>query len=448
MYLTKKHLSRRTMLKGVGVSVALPLLDAMIPAGTALAQTAAARKLRVGFFYIPHGAILWNTGHGPEMDHWTPSGAGADFKLSPILSPLEDYKHLVTSFSNLENRASAASVHNYNPATWLSGVMPDLQAPGPSMSATIDQIIAGHIGQETALPSMEVAAEGDIQAVACAAGYGCLYSSTLSYRNANSPLPMEANPRKVFEQLFGEGATAEERVAIVKQKRSLLDLISERTQALQQDLGPADRVRLDSYLETVREIERRVELAQNRDLSGVEVPETPLGEQDSFDEQVRLMFDLIAIAYQADLTRVASYIMVGEGTNRTYNHIGVPDSFHPLSHHADHLDRIQKLIKIQTYHVERFADFVAKLANTPDGEGTLLDNSMLLYGSNMGNSNVHSNYPVPNVLVGGGAGRLNGGRQIELPERTTISNLHLTVLNKAGLGMESFGDSTGEISGV
>jgi hypothetical protein len=316
------------------------------------------------------------------------------------------------------------------------------------MSATIDQIVAGHIGQETALPSMEVCSEGNIQAVACAAGYGCLYSSTLSYRNANSPLPMESNPRKVFEQLFGEGATPEQREAVVRQKRSILDLIAERTRALQQDLGPGDKVRLDGYLDTVREIERRVELAQNRDLSGVEVPETPLGEQDSFDEQVRLMFDLVAIAYQANLTRVASYIMVGEGTNRTYNHIGVPDSFHPLSHHADHLDRIHKLVTIQRYHMERFADFVAKLASIPDGEGTLLDNSMLLYGSNMANSNVHSNYPVPNILVGGGAGALNGGQQIELPERTTISNLHLTMLNKAGLEMGSFGDSTGEIAGV
>jgi hypothetical protein len=259
---------------------------------------------------------------------------------------------------------------------------------------------------------------------------------------------MEFNPRKVFAQLFGEGATPEEREAIVRQKRSMLDLIAERTRALQRDLGPGDKAILDGYLDTVREIERRVELAQTRDLSGVDVPETPLGEQDSFDEQLRLMFDLIAIAYQADLTRVASYIMVAEGTNRTYNHIGVPDSFHPLSHHANHLDRLHKLVRIQRYHVERFAEFVAKLAGIPDGEGTLLDNSMLLYGSNMANSDLHNNYPVPNILVGGGAGALKGGQQIELPERTTVSNLHLTVLNKAGLEMESFGDSTGEIAGV
>jgi hypothetical protein len=317
------------------------------------------------------------------------------------------------------------------------------------MSATIDQIIAGRIGQETALPSMEVCSEGDVQAVACEAGFGCLYSSTLSYRNANSPLPMESNPRKIFAQLFGEGATAEERMAIVKQKRSILDYIADNTRALQQDLGAGDKVRLDGYLDTVREIERRVQLAASRDLSGVKAPELPQSEQDStFDNQVKLLFDLIAIAYQADLTRVASYIMTGEGTNRTYNHIGVPDSFHPLSHHADYVDRLEKLVKIQRYHVERFAEFVTKLAATPDGEGTLLDHSMLLYGSNMGNSNVHGNYPLPNILVGGGNGALKGGRHIDLPVRTTICNLHLTLLNKAGLEMKSFADSTGEIAGV
>ncbi len=448
MYLTKKHLSRRTVLKGLGVSVGLPLLDAMIPAATALAQTPAAPKLRVGFFYIPHGAILWNTPHGPEMDHWTPSGSGADFKLSPILEPLEPFKHLVTSFSNLENKASADSVHRYNPATWLSGIKPDLQAPGPSMTATIDQLIAGHIGQETTLPSLEVCSESTMQAVACGGGFGCLYSSTLSYRNAKTPLPMEFNPRKVFAQLFGEGDTPEERQAIVDQTKSLLDLIADRTDVLKRSLGAGDRVILDGYLDTIREIERRVELAEKRDLSGVDVPDMPLGELDSFDEQVRLLFDLIAVAYQADLTRVASYIMVAEGTNRSYNHLGVPDSFHPLSHHANNLERMHKLVRIQRYHVERFADFVAKLADTPDGEGTLLDNSMFLYGSNMANSDLHNNYPVPNILVGGGAGALAGGRQIELPERTSISNLHLTILNKAGAEYERFGDSTGVIAGV
>src|SRR4030088_3752333 len=263
MYLTRKHLSRRPLVRGSGISGGLPLLDAMIPAATALAKTDAAPKLRVGFFYMPHGAVMWNTKHGKAMDRWTPSGAGGEFRLSHILAPLEKHKQAVISIANLENKASVASVHKYTAATWLSGVKPDLKAPGPSMSATIDQIIAGRIGQETALPSMEVCSESETQAVACEAGFGCLYSSTISYRNANSPLPMESNPRKVFAQLFGEGATAQERVAIVKQKRSILDFITERTRALQLDLGAGDKVLLDNYLDTVREIERRVKLAQD-----------------------------------------------------------------------------------------------------------------------------------------------------------------------------------------
>ena len=449
MFLTKKHLSRRTLLKGAGVGVALPLLDAMIPAATALAQTAAAPKLKTGFFYIPHGAIMWNTSHGPEMDHWTPSGSGADFKLSPIMAPLEDYKHLVTSFSNIENKASRNSVHSVNPATWLSGARPDLQAPGASMTETIDQMIAEKIGQDTALPSLEVASETTIQVAACSGGSGgCYYSSTLSFRNATSPLPMEFNPRKVFMQLFGEGDTPAEREAIARQTRSILDLISSRTQELQRTLGASDRATLGEYLDTVREIERRVQKAEQRDLSAIELPEAPVGELDNFDDQVKLMFDLIALAYQANLTRVASYIMVAEGTNRTYNHIGVSDAFHPLSHHANNLERLYKLVRIQTYHMQRFKDFIAKLDSIPDGEGSLLDNSMFLYGSNMSNSDRHNNYPLPNILVGGGAGALKGGQHIELPEHTTLSNLLLTVLNKAGLEMDSFADSTGEIAGV
>lgn len=449
MYLTRKHLSRRAVLRGVGVSVGLPLLDAMIPAATALAQTAAAPKLRAGFFYIPHGAIMWNTSHGAAMDHWTPSGAGADFRLSPIMEPLEGFKHYVTSFANLENKASQNSVHAVNPATWLSGAKPDLAAPGASMTPTIDQIIAARIGQDTALPSLEVASETTIQVAACSGGSGgCYYSSTLSFRNATSPLPMEFNPRKVFNQLFGEGDTPEEREAIAGQTRSILDLISERTQALQRDLGASDRAVLSEYLDTVREIERRIEKAEQRDLSGVTLPEAPIGELDSFDDQVRLMFDLIALAYQANLTRVASYIMVAEGTNRTYNHIGVSDAFHPLSHHANNLERLHKLVMIQRYHMEVFADFLGKLAAIPDGEGTLLDHSMFLYGSNMSNSDRHNNYPLPNILVGGGCGALKGGQHIELPEHTTLSNLLLTVLNKAGLELPSFADSTGEIAGV
>jgi len=449
MYLTRKHLSRRTALKGLGVSLGLPLLDAMIPAATALAQTAAAPKLRVGFFYIPHGAILWNTSHGPAMDRWTPSGKGADFRLSQILAPLEQHKHRVASFSNLENKAAGNSVHAINPATWLSGARPDMSAPGARMATTIDQLIAKQIGQETPLPSLEVASETTIQDAACSNGRGgCYYSSTLSFRDANSPLPMEFNPRKVFNQLFGEGDTPAERQAIADQTRSLLDLISERTAALQRQLGPSDRARLDQYLTTVREIERRVEMAEQRDLSGIDLPEAPIGELPNFDEQVRLMFELITLAYQANLTRVASYIMVAEGTNRPYNHIGVPDAFHPLSHHANKLESLEKLARIQTWHMQVFADFLDRLDAIDDGDGTLLDQSLFLYGSNMSNSDRHNNYPLPNILVGGANGQLNGGQHVELPEHTTLSNLLLTVLNKSGVEQQSFSDSTGVIAGV
>ena len=446
MFLTKRHLSRRTVLKGAGVTLALPFLDAMVPAATALAQTAAKAKLRTGFFYIPHGAILGNTSFGPEMDKWTPSGSGADFKLSPILKSLEKHKKYVTSFGNLQNAAMIGGVHSLAPATWLSGMKPE-RGSKASMSTTLDQVIAQHIGQDTTLPSLEVASETTQQAAACSSS-ACYYNTTLSFRDAHSPLPVEYNPRKIFAALFGEGDTPEERAAISNQTKSLLDRISGRTRALQRDLGASDRVVFDNYLETVREIERRVQLAEARDLSAIEVPEAPIGELDAFEKQVDLLFDLIALAYRADLTRVATYIMVAEGTNRTYNHIGVSDSFHPVSHHANDMGRLEKLVKIQTWHVERFANFVGKLAAVPDGDGTLLDHSMFLYGSNMSNSDKHNGHPLPTILVGGGNGTHKGGQHLELSSPTPLANLHMTILEKAGAPQKTFGDSTGSIAGV
>ena len=446
MFLTKRHLSRRTVLKGAGVTLALPFLDAMVPAATALAQTAARPKLRTGFFYIPHGAILGNTSFGPEMDKWTPSGSGATFTLSPILKSLEKHKQYVTSFGNLQNAAMFGGVHSLAPATWLSGMKPE-RGSKASMSATLDQVIAQHIGQDTTLPSLEISSETTQQAAACSSS-ACYYNTTLSFRDAHSPLPVEYNPRKILAALFGEGDTPEERAAISSQTKSLLDRISGRTRALQRDLGASDRAVLDNYLETVREIERRVQLASNRDLSAIEVPEAPVGELDAFEKQVDLLFDLIALAYRADLTRVASYIMVAEGTNRTYNHIGVSDAFHEVSHHANDRGRLEKLVKIQTWHAERFASFVAKLAAVPDGDGTLLDHSMFLYGSNMSNSDKHNGHPLPTILVGGGNGTLKGGQHIELPSATPLANLHMTILEKAGTPQKTFGDSTGSIAGV
>ncbi len=445
MFITKKHIARRTMLKGAGVSLALPLLDAMIPASTALAQTAAVPKMRAGFFYLPHGAIMGNTSHGPSLDGWTPSGSGADFKLNTIMASLEPYKKYINSFGNLENAATAGSVHTFTPATWLSATRPDTGGPRAHMAITLDQVIAKFIGQETPMPSLEVASETIVQT---AAGGGGSYT-TLSFRDAESPLPMENNPRKVFLELFGEGDTAQERTAISQETGSILDLMLDRTKKLQSELGPADNVALDGYLESVREIERRTQKAAAKDVSTLKIPNAPVGELEDFAEQVKLMFDLIALAYQADLTRVVSYIMVAEGTNRTYNHIGVPDAFHPVSHHANDVERINKLIKIQTWHMEKFSEFVAKMASTQDGEGSLLDHSIFMYGSNMSNSDLHNNYPEPNIIVGGGNGKVKlGGKHILLPERTPIANLHLTLLQKAGLERDHFGDSTGTIADV
>ncbi|MGH8229906.1 MAG: DUF1552 domain-containing protein, partial [Steroidobacteraceae bacterium] len=334
MFITKKHLSRRATLKGMGVALGLPLLDAMIPAGTALAKTAAAPKMRAGFFYLPHGAIMNNTPYGKQMDHWMPSGTGSTFKLSPTLASLEKYKHLVTSYGGLQDLASLDSVHVLVPAAWLSGVHPNTASASPDMAITLDQAVAKHIGQDTPLPSLQVAAETTIQTAACGAGSGCYYSSTLSFRDAHTPLPYEYNPRKVFIELFGEGDTAQARTAIAQQTSSLLDLISERTKLMQRKLGPGDRAVLSNYLDTVREIERRIQKQEEHKLKNLVLPNAPVGVDDQFNKQVDLMFDLIALAYQADITRVVGYFMVSEGTNRTYNWIGVPDAFHPLSHHA------------------------------------------------------------------------------------------------------------------
>jgi hypothetical protein len=444
-FLTRKHLSRRSLLRGGAVALGLPFLDAMVPAATALAQTAANPKTRAGFFYLPHGAIMTNTPFGKEVDAWTSSGSGEDFRLGHILEPLNSLKRYVTTFENIENTAAGGSVHTLNPATWLSCVRPDTGSKTPSLATTLDQVIAQQLGQETALPSLELSSETTIQV---AAGNGGFYSATTSYAAPNKPLPLEFNPRKVFIQLMGEGDTAAERDLLLRKNASILDMIADRTQALSRDLGAGDRARLSDYMDTVREIERRVAMAGDRDLDGVVVPDAPVGVLDDFDQQVRIMFDLIALSFQADLTRVVNFVMVAEGTDRTYNHVGVPDSFHPVSHHSNLRDRIDKLVIIQRYHLERFAGFVEKLAATPEGEGSILDHSLFLYGSNMGNSNAHNNYPLPEVLVGGANGAHIGGKNLTLPERTPLANLHLTILDKLGIPQQSFGNSTGLLSAV
>jgi hypothetical protein len=440
MYITRKHLSRRTLLRGAGAAIALPLLDAMIPASTALAKTAAAPTLRMGFFYFPHGAV---------MENWTPKSEGTAFELPMILEPLQPFRNQLTVVSNLGNRpGESRAVHALVPATWLSCVHPR-ETLEPYMAPTIDQVVAQHIGQDTPWPSLETAtAQGHGQGSACERGYGCSYSGTISFRTASTPLPVESNPRQLYLRLFGQGDTVAERQFLSQQTSSLLDMISGEMQSLSRKLGPADRRTLDDYLSSVREIERRVQNSAQGDVAKLQLPEVPGATSESFDEHLKLMFDLVALAYQGDLTRVQSFMLAPEVSEQTYNHIGVPDAFHALSHHANDADKKARLSVIQRYHVEQFARFVDRLAKMPAGEGSMLDNSMLLFGSNMSNSNAHNQYPLPTTVLGHGAGRIRGGQHILYKTRTPLANLHLTLLQKAGVPVESVGDSNGTVVGI
>ncbi|HEY7187942.1 MAG TPA: DUF1552 domain-containing protein [Vicinamibacterales bacterium] len=437
MFIFKKHLSRRTFLRGAGVAVGLPFLDAMVPAWTALAQTAASPKARMGFMYLPHGAI---------MEAWTPATEGTGFELSPILKPLAAFQKQLTIVSQLQNKgAIAPPVHALQPGTWLSCVLPEM-GQDPHGGITADQIAAAHIGQDTPLPSIEVATEGRGGSGACDRSYGCSYGNTISFRTPTTPLPMESDPKKLFERLFGQGDTAQERKAIAKQYSSILDLVSQEASDLQRSLDGPDRARLGDYLESVREIERRVQKMDAQDLTSLDLPDVPVGP--NFDQRLNLMFDMIALAYQANLTRVFTYMMAGEGSNVTYNHIGVSDAFHPLSHHQNDKAKKDRLIKIQTYHTQVFAKFLDKLSKMPDGDGSVLDHSILLYGSNMSNSNAHDEYPLPTIVVGGGAGKVKGNQHLKYPDKTPLANLLQTLLDRAGVPVDKFGDSTGIFSEV
>lgn len=438
MFITKKHISRRTLLKGAGVGLSLPLLDAMIPASTALGATAAAAKPRLGFFYFPHGAV---------MENWTPSSEGRDFDLKSIVEPLAPFRKQLTLVSNLGNKpGESRAVHALVPATWLSCVHPK-EGLEPSMAATVDQIAASHIGQDTPWPSLEIAtAQGHGVGSACERGYGCSYSGTLSFRNASTPLPVESNPRQLFLRLFGQGDSLTERRFLTQQTASLLDMISGEVASLSRSLGPQDQRTLHDYLDSVREIERRIQNSERGDLARLTLPEVPGATSQNFDEHLRMMFDLVALAWQGNLTRIQTFMIAPEVSEQTYNHIGVPDAFHAISHHANDPAKKARLAKIQRYHSEVFADFLARLAKTPDGEGSMLDNSMLLYGSNMSNSNAHNQYPLPTAIIGGGAGRLHGGQHINFAQRTPLANVHLTLLQRAGVPIERVGDSTGVIA--
>jgi hypothetical protein len=448
MFITKKHLSRRTLLKGGTAAIGLPLLSAMVPAATALAQTAARPAPRMGFFYLPHGAIMNNTRFGAEMNRWTPDIAGRDFDLKPILEPFAPLKKYLTVVSGLGNKPGESSaVHAIVPATWLSCEHPR-QSHAPFGGVTADQIAARHIGQDTPLPSLELATEEEGGGAACDGTYGCSYGRTISFRTPTTPLPMEFEPRKAFEKIFGRGKSDAERRAVSGDYQSLLDMVLEEAAQLKATLGGEDRALVDDYLDSVREIERRLELLGQRDLTQIDLPDVPVA-RPSFDDLIRLQFDLIVAAFQANMTRIASFMMAAEVSNQPYGHVGVPDAFHPVSHHADNKASMEKLVLIQRYHTQVFADFMAKLAAIPDGDaGSILDNSIFLYGSNMSNSNQHNQFPLPTLVLGGGAGSIKGHQHLVYPDRTPLANLLLTLLLRAGVPVEKIGDSTGELAEV
>jgi hypothetical protein len=442
MFLSKKHLSRRTVLRGLGASVSLPLLDAMIPAGTALAQTAAAPKPKMGFFYLPHGAV---------MDRWKPATAGRAFELPQILAPFAPFKNDMTIVSGLRNQAAeGAGVHSVNPGTWLSCTSPFWPKTGEApRGISADQIAALEIGADAPFPSLELCTEvkpGSGQA--CSPEFGCGFGSTISFRAASQPLPMEHNPRKLFYRLFGQGDTAAERAAIAAQTGSLLDLVNDEAASLRGKLGPADQARMAEYLDSVREIERQATKMADQDLSKLDLPDAPAGVPQDFDEHINLQFDLAALAYRAGLTRIVSFMMAAEISMLTYNQVGISEAFHPLSHHQNNADKLARLAVVQTYHSTVFARFLEKLKATPDGDGSLLDHSILLYGSNMSDSNLHNADPLPSVVFGHGYGALRGGQHLAFAQDTPHANLILTLLARAGVRLESLGNSTGELTDV
>jgi hypothetical protein len=446
-FVTRKHLPRRTFLRGAGVTLSLPLLESMVPALTALAQTAATPRLRMGFCFMPHGAVMAN---------WTPATEGP-LQLSPILAPLEAYKKNVVVVSNLAHAMAGpqgpgdnGGDHTRCPAVFLNGVHPK-RTDGADIYAgvTIDQMAAAKIGQDTLLPSLELAVEDYSGLVgSCDVGFSCTYMNTISWRTPTTPMPMEINPRVVFDRMFGDGATAEERRRRIDTQRSILDAVVGQIQRLQGGLGSGDRNRVAEYLDTVREIERRIELSEKRTSENLEVPVTPRGIPDDFVEHTKLMFDLMTIAFQADITRISTFMMAREVSYRTFPMLGISEAFHPASHHQNNAERLAQLTRIQTFHVGLWSYLLEKLRATPDGDGNLLDHSLVLYGGAMSNSNVHNHSPLPIVVAGGAAGRMKGGRHLKYPENTPMANLLMTILGKAGISQESVGDSTGDLSEV
>jgi hypothetical protein len=438
IYLTKRHLSRRALLRGAGAALALPFLESMIPAGVARAAAAGPRT-RLACVYVPHGAV---------MSKWTPGQLGTGFEFSEILKPLEPFRDRVNVVSGLTlplaygQDASAGANHTRSSAVYLTGAEPGTGAEA-ELGISVDQVAARHMGQDAPLPSLELSIEDG--GLSCGAGLSCAYRNTISWQTPKSPLPMENNPQVVFERVFGDGSTAQERAARREQARSLLDSIMSEVSSLQRTLPARDRSRLDRYLTDVREVERRIALAGQQIPTSLKLPDAPTGIPDDFDVHIKLMFDLQVLAWQADVTRVTTLMFAKEVSNAVYPASGVREPFHNLSHHSNVPDNITRLTQLNQYHARTFAYLLEKLRKTPDGEGTLLDHSLVLYGSGMSNSNQHDHDPLPIVVAGGASGKLKGGRHIQAAPKTPLSNLLLAMLHKLDVPADSFGDSTGVV---
>lgn len=440
MFVTRKHLPRRTFLRGVGATIGLPLLDAMLPAATALANTAARPTARYAFLHLPHGAI---------MGQWTPRKVGSDFDMTPILEPFEPFRQYMTVISNLDHQMAtsqspeeAAGDHDRTASVFLSGAHIK-RTTGQDIYAgiTIDQVLAEHIGQDTPMPSLEMCIEDPGALGVCGAGYSCAYANTISWSSPTSPNPMERNPLVVFERMFGSGGTAEERRARKDLQASILDSVVAEIGSLERGLGAADKARLDDYLQGVREIERRIHLAQER--ASAVSGERPEKAELPFEEHTDLMFDLQVMAFKADITRVTTLMLSRDLSGAVYAESGVPDGYHAISHHQENPTRMERYAKLNRYHMTIVARYLEKLRATGDGEGNLLDHSLVLYGSPMSNSNAHDHYPLPVVTFGYAHGRYTGNRHIMAAERTPMSNLFMSIAAKQDIELEKHGDSTG-----
>jgi hypothetical protein len=440
MMITKKALPRRTFLRGMGATIALPLLDAMVPPMTALAKTAAAPVRRLGFIYMPMGC---------DITRWTPVSTDGTLKLlSPTLKSLEPFVDQLTVISNLELKNAYPGTHATSNAAFLSAAKAKwTESTDYYLGITADQIAAQQIGRESVLPSLELSMDLLQTVGQCDNGYACVYQNNLSWSSPTTPLPSEAHPRIVFERLFGEGGSSADRRAALKRRASLIDWVRDDISRLQNTLGVDDRRRVGQYLDSIREVERRIQKAEG-DADGDHLPDLdrPVGVPTSYAEHAKLMFDLQALAMQGDVTRVITFQLARETSTRTYPEIGVSDPHHPLTHHGNNPEKIARMAKINAFHVSLFAYYIDKLKSTPDGDGTLLDHSVVLYGSGMGNPNVHDHVNLPVIVAGGGAGRMKGGRHISYAEPTPLANLHLTLLEKVGVRLDSFADSQGTIN--